>query len=95
MNSDVLIWSERQAERPAAPHWRGEVVGFLADANSSFSPSMRQGIAAQDLYDRARRQVTAGADGGDPPRPLPDTCPYTLDGLLTENPDPARLAADK
>jgi hypothetical protein len=57
MNSDVLIWSERQAERPAAPHWRGEVVGFLADANSSFSPSMRQGIAAQDLYDRARRQV--------------------------------------
>jgi hypothetical protein len=56
---------------------------------------MRQGIAAQDLYDRARRQVTAGADGGDPPRPLPDTCPYTLDGLLTENPDPARLAADK
>jgi hypothetical protein len=78
---------------PDAPAWRGETVGFLADAGERFTPSMRQRISLSGLYRKALRQVRTGAEPGDLPRPLPDLCPFTLDDLLTEDADVEALAA--
>ncbi len=75
----------------AAPHWRGEVVGFLGRAARRFAPSMRQRIDLSRLWRLALRQVTAERDR--PPSALPDACPFTLDDLLAPDADPARLAA--
>jgi hypothetical protein len=79
---------------PAGPaaHWRGEIVGFLADAQSRFAPSMRQRIDVDALYRKALRQLRAEAQYGPGPM-LPDTCPFTLDALLADAADPADLAA--
>ncbi len=69
---------------PAA-HWRGETIGFLADAQSRFSPSMRQLIAMDALYAKALRQVREGERIGLTMRDLPDRCPFTLDELVAED----------
>ncbi len=71
----------------AASHWRGEIIGFLADAQYGFSPSMRQRIVLGDLYARALRQVRAGTDDAGEPRTLPEACPFALDDLLDANAD--------
>ena len=76
---------------PAA-HWRGETVGFLADAAARFTPSMRQRIDLDRLYRRACGQVEAQQDH---PGALdvPAACPWSLDDLLTERTDlPALLS---
>ncbi len=78
---------------PAAAHWRGEVAGFLADARDRFSPSMRQRIDLDDLYNAALDQVRVGADDAAPPGTLPEACPFTLDELLGARADMASLAA--
>lgn len=80
-------------EAAAVAHWRGETVGFLADVRARFAPSMRQRISLSKLYGIALRQVRLGADAGDPPRDFPETCPFTLDEVLTEDADIAALAA--
>ncbi len=64
-------------------HWRGEIVGFLADAEARFTPAMRRRIDLGKLYRRAVQQVAAE---GDVP-PLPPSCPWTLDALLAERLD--------
>jgi Domain of unknown function DUF29 len=80
------LWPEGQAYR----HWEGEVIGFLADAQSHFTPSMRQRIALNDLYAKAVRQARIG----DPGLPeLPSECPFSLDDLLAPNVEPSALAA--
>ncbi len=66
-------------------HWRGETIGFLADAQSRFSPSMRRRIVLSDLYRKALDQVREGAQIGATVRALPDECPFTLDELLAED----------
>ena len=70
------------ADQPAA-HWRGEVVGFLADAAERFTPAMRQRIDLQKLYVRALRQV--GESDGNEGTSLPAICPWRLDTLLSES----------
>ena len=73
----------------ATAHWRGEVVNFLVEAQSRFSPSMRQRIDLDRQYRSAIRQfrATGGTFG------VPDQCPYTLDDLLDEDADLDTLVA--
>lgn len=73
-----------------AAHWRSEIIGFLADADTRFTPSMRQRIDVDALYRKALRQVRAGEP---PVREPPEKCPYALDDLLADDPDMAELVA--
>jgi hypothetical protein len=68
-------WPHSQSAR----HWRSEVVGFLTDAAQIVSPSMRQRIEIDVVYQRAMQQVHAEADESGEPLPLPAVCPFTLD----------------
>ena len=66
------------------PHWRGEARRFRGDAASRFSASMRQRLDLAQLYRRALRAMPETIDG-QPPLPVPETCPVTLDELLAED----------
>ena len=68
----------------AAGHWREEAGTFLDDAEQRFSPSMRHRINLDELYAKASRRAQDAMDGS-APQPLPDTCPFTLDALLSGN----------
>jgi hypothetical protein len=70
----------------SAAHWRGEVDTFLDDARRRFSPSMRQKIDLPDMFEDVLFRLRADrGDQSDPP--LPETCPFVLDDLLTKRPD--------
>ena len=71
----------------AIGHWRGETVGFQAEAAERFAPSMRQKIEVEKLYGLALKQVARDTYNNMPPRQLPDACPFTLDQLLTAEPE--------
>jgi hypothetical protein len=61
-----------------------EIGSFQKHAARRFAPSMRQRIDLAKLYGDALEQLD-GADYDDvAPRQWPVTCPFTLDGLLTE-----------
>lgn len=77
----------------AVAHWRGEIVGFLASARRSFTPSMRQRIDLAELYADALFELQARSDDTGQPLSLPQTCPFTLDDLLPGRPDTAALVA--
>jgi len=64
-----------------AENWRGDARGFRAQARRRFVPSMRQNIDLAGIYADARRALPDKMDG-QPPQPLPETCPMTLDDLL-------------
>jgi hypothetical protein len=66
------------------PHWRSEVRRFRIDAADRFSPSMRQRIDLARLYRRALRILPDSIDG-QPPLPVPQLCPVTLDDLLADD----------
>lgn len=83
----LQVWPGSQA----VPHWRGEVVGFLADARMRFSPSMRQRLGLNDIYAEALNQIRAEAGGE--ARSLPNACPFSLDDLLAGQPAVAGLVA--
>ena len=63
------------------PHWRAEARGHRDDARRRFSPSMAQRIDVAKLYREALRRMPETNDG-QPPLPVPQTCPLTLDVLL-------------
>jgi hypothetical protein len=69
------------------PHWRAEARGFRDDAARAFTPSMRQRIDLAALYARALRATPETIDG-QPPLPMPQACPMTLDDLLGDKPGP-------
>jgi len=73
----------------SAAHWRSEMIGFLADAQARFTPSMCQRIDLDALYAKALRQVRAGEN----PPGLRETCPFTLDMLLADDVDVGALIA--
>lgn len=77
----------------AAAHWRGETYGFLNAAQDRFSPSMRQRISLEKLYERALTQLRLSTDDPQSLRAMPATCPYALDDLLAAPSDPALLVA--
>ena len=66
------------------PHWRAEARGHRDDARSGFTASMRQRIDVAALYRRALRRMPETIDGL-PPLPVPETCPVTLDELLSSD----------
>ena len=70
-------------EASAVPHWEAEARVFLDDARRRFVPSMRQRLDLARLYRQALRGLPVTLDG-QPPQPVPEVCPATLDELMTE-----------
>jgi hypothetical protein len=68
----------------AVPHWEAEERVFRDDARRRFVPSMRQRLDLAGLYRQALRGLPATLDG-QPPLPVSDVCPATLDALLAED----------
>ena len=64
-----------------APHWRAEARRFRIDAAEAYTPSMRQRIDIASLYRKALTILPESIDG-QPPLPVPQTCPVTLDEML-------------
>lgn len=77
----------------AVDHWHEEAGRFLIDAEDRFTPSMRQRIDLDELYAKVLHLLRARTDASGVPRPLPASCPFTLDELLTKRPDGAALSA--
>jgi hypothetical protein len=64
-------------------HWQAEARRFRIEAGGRFAPSMRQRLDLGKIYRRALRILPDAIDG-QPPLPLPQICPHTLDELLAE-----------
>src|SRR3954463_5250950 len=60
------------------PHWQAEARRFRGDAADRFAPSMGQKIDWPRLSRRPLRALPETIDG-QPPLPVPDLCPVTLD----------------
>lgn len=67
-----------------AATWRADAIDFQRQARRRFVPSMRQKIDLNALYADVLA-ATPEAMEGQPPQPLPATCPVTLDVLLGES----------
>lgn len=80
----------------ACEHWRNELDPFQAEAAERFAPSMRQRLDIPALYERSLRAVSRMRIDGRPPEALPQTCPFTLEELLTGDTDElaAQLAGE-
>lgn len=76
-----------------ARHWRREIVGFLGDAQRRFAPSMRPRIDLEAVYQLALRQLRAGEKRRKATPGLPETCPLTLDDLLSQTTEIDELEA--
>ena len=66
-----------------ASTWRSDALRFRGDAADNFSPSMRQKLDMAQLYRRALKLLPEKMDC-QPPLPVPQECPLTLDELLSE-----------
>jgi hypothetical protein len=66
------------------PQWRAEARRFRGDSASRFAPSMRQRIDMAKVHRRALRAMPETMDD-QPPLPVPESCPVTLDELLAED----------
>jgi hypothetical protein len=80
---EAAAWPDAQS----GEHWRSEIIGFLVRAKRCFAPSMLRRISLEELYSDALKQVRATTIDGQPPGPLPDECPFTLDALLSADRD--------
>ena len=67
---------------PEVPHWQDAATLFQMDAARAFQESMRQRLDLALIYRRARHRFPKQIDG-QPPLPLPETCPVTIDELLS------------
>jgi hypothetical protein len=65
-------------------NWRADARMFRAQASLRFAPSMRQRLDLNRLYAKALRAMPDTIDG-QPPLPVPPTCPVTLEELLNED----------
>jgi hypothetical protein len=68
-----------------APTWRADSMRFRGDAAARFVPSMRQRLDLARIWRRALHAMPERIDGV-ALSPLPATCPYALDELLSEEP---------
>ncbi len=71
--TDIVVWSEQ----------RGEARSFRIQAADDLTPGMRQRIDVAVIYARALRALPDTVDG-QPPRPVPEACPLTLEQLLSD-----------
>ena len=67
------------------PHWRAEARLFRRQARRRYTPSMRSKLDVPELYNDALTGLPETMDG-QPPLPVPATCPVTLDELLSPGP---------
>jgi hypothetical protein len=76
-------------------HWLDEDLAFRIRASAHFSPSMRQQIDMQDVWDEAlARVLDALAVYGETMPDVPDVCPLQLDNIIGRKTDlKAMLAA--
>ena len=88
-----LLKLHLRPDHMAAAHWRGETYGFLSAARRRFSPSMRQRIDLEELYQQAATQLRLSLDDPQGQRVMPESCPYALDDLLAAPSDVASLVA--
>ncbi len=78
-----LLKLHAMPDSQSAKHWRDEVRAFRHDVQRRFTPSMRQRIGLDDLYDKAMERAQAAMeDNGVAPLPLPEACPFTLEDLI-------------
>ena len=79
----LLHTLEAQAwpDTPYVAGWEAEARLFRAQARNAFSASMRQRLDLARLYADPLNAMPADIDG-QPPQPVPPTCPTTLDELL-------------
>ena len=63
--------------------WRADARRFRIEAAARFTASMRQRVDLAKIYRRALKAMPDRIDG-QPPLPVPDTCPVTLGELLAE-----------
>jgi hypothetical protein len=66
------------------PHWQADARRFRGDAADRYTPSMRQRIDLARIYRRALRALPDMIDD-QPPLPVREVCPFTLDELLAED----------
>lgn len=79
-----MLKTEAWPQSREVPHWRAEARRFRDDAAEAFSPAMRQRIDLAGLYAKALRATPETIDG-QPPLPVSQSCPMTLDELLAED----------
>jgi hypothetical protein len=79
----LLAWPDSTA----IEHWYTEIVAFQTNAQRRFTSSMRQRIDLGALHADAIRQLRAGDRRNSVVRPWPDANPFTLDQLLSGDPD--------
>jgi len=65
--------------------WQDEDLRVRQDAADRYTPAMRQRIDLARIYRRALQRLPKQLDD-QAPRPAPDTCPWTLDELLSDEP---------
>jgi Domain of unknown function DUF29 len=70
---------------PAVQGWRAEARLHRRMARRKFTPGMRQRIDVPGLYADALVGLPETIDG-QPPLPMPEVCPVTLDDLLSDDP---------
>ncbi|MCB8879678.1 DUF29 domain-containing protein [Acidisoma cellulosilytica] len=87
-----LVKLHLSPEAEAAGHWRAETAAFLAGARRSFAPSMRQRIDLDQLWQDALYEIRAEAAVGTA-LALPTACPWPLDVLISDRPDPRDVQA--
>jgi uncharacterized protein DUF29 len=75
----IMAWPDSSE----VPPWQEKAAIFEMDAASAYQPSMRQHLDMARIYRKARHRFPQRVDG-QPPRPLPEVCPVTLDELLAE-----------
>ncbi len=66
-----------------APNWRADARTFRRQARRRYTASMRQKLDLAGLYDDALAGLPETMDG-QPPLPVPPTCPVSLDELLSQ-----------
>jgi len=64
------------------PIWQGKACGVRAQARDRYRPSMREKLDVAGLYADALSALPDTIEG-QPPLPMPTTCPVTLDELLS------------
>ncbi len=67
------------------PHWQSEARRCRADAADRDCPSMRQRLDLARIYRRALHVMPETIDG-QPPLPVTEVCPVSLDALLGDDP---------
>jgi hypothetical protein len=89
-----LLKLSADPEGQSVRHWLKETRAFLRMAERRYRPSMRHLLDAQLIWAQARKEWMDDLeiDGLAPP-PAPVECPFTLEELVTGEPDPRVLLA--